>query len=54
MSELLSMGNYGTFVWGSYGLTLIVMLACIAQARSRQRRVYRQIESRLKAMEKVE
>jgi heme exporter protein CcmD len=48
------MGGYGAYVWGSFGLTLLVMLACVLQARSRQNRTYKQIQSRLKAMEAVE
>ncbi|MDH4109749.1 MAG: heme exporter protein CcmD [Gammaproteobacteria bacterium] len=54
MTEMFAMGNYGAYVWSSFGLTAIVMLACVAQARSRQRTVYQQIETRLKAMESAE
>ena len=52
--EALAMGNYGAYVWSSFALTLIVMIACVLQARSRQARTYRRIESLLKAMESVE
>ena len=51
MTEMLTMGNYGAYVWSSFGLTAIVMLACVIQARSRQRKVYENIETRMKAME---
>ncbi len=51
MMELLAMGKYGAFVWSSFGLMLIVMIACVVQARARHRRVWRDIEIRLKATE---
>ena len=51
MMEALAMGKYGVYVWSSFSLMLIVMVACIVQARSRQQKVYQQIESRLKATE---
>ena len=54
MMEALQMGNYGAYVWSSFALTGIVMIACVLQARSRQARVYKEIETRLKAMESVE
>ena len=54
MTDTLAMGGYGAYVWGSFGLTLLVMVACIAQARSRQNKTYKRIQSRLKAMESVE
>ena len=52
--DALAMGNYGAYVWTSFGLTLVVMIACVLQARSRQARTYRKIETRLKATESVE
>ena len=54
MMEALQMGNYGAYVWSSFALTGIVMIACVLQARSRQARVYKDIETRLRAMESVE
>ncbi|MEM9209576.1 MAG: heme exporter protein CcmD [Pseudomonadota bacterium] len=48
------MGGYGAYVWGSFALTFIVMLTCVVQARTRQSRTYKRIQSRLKAMESVE
>ena len=51
MMELLAMGKYGAFVWSSFGLMLIVMITCVGQARARHRRVWRDIEIRLKATE---
>ena len=37
MSEFISQGGYGPYVWGAYGLTLILMVAEVWQLR-RQRR----------------
>ncbi len=54
MTGALDMGGYGAYVWGSFGLTLAVMITCIFQARSRQTRTYKRIQSRLKAMESGE
>lgn len=51
MMEALAMGKYGAYVWTSFALTLIVMVVCVVQARLRQARVYRQISTRVKAME---
>ncbi len=31
MSEMLAMGNYGAYVWSSFGLTLIVLVVCVIQ-----------------------
>ena len=47
--EVFAMGKYGAFVWSSFSLTVIVMIACVVQARSRQSKVYRDIEIRLKS-----
>ena len=51
MSEALAMGNYGAYVWSSFGLTLIVLVICIIQGRRRHARVYRDVETRIRAME---
>lgn len=51
MMETLAMGGYGAYVWSSFALMFIVMVACVGQARGRQRRVYQDIEKRLRAME---
>jgi heme exporter protein D len=37
-SEFIDMGGYGLYVWGSYGLTLLLMLAEPAWAARRHRR----------------
>jgi len=49
--ENLEMGNYGIYVWSCFGLTLVVVLFSDWRARLRQRRVYRDIEVRIKALE---
>ena len=54
LSETLAMGGYGPYVWGCFGLTLVVMVICVLQARSRQKQTYKRIQSRLRAMESME
>ncbi|MEM7501069.1 MAG: heme exporter protein CcmD [Pseudomonadota bacterium] len=51
MTDMLAMGNYGAYVWTCFGLTFIVMVTCVVQARSRQKRTYEEISARIKAME---
>ena len=36
-ADFLHMGGYGLYVWGSYGVTLLVMLAEAVAARRRHR-----------------
>ncbi len=38
LDEFLHMGGYGLYVWGSYGVTLAVMLGEALLARSRHAR----------------
>jgi len=51
MSEILDMGNYGAYVWSSFGLTLIVMVVCVIQGRSRHKSVLNDVRRRILAME---
>ncbi len=51
MMEKLAMGNYGAYVWSSFALMVFVIVICVIQARSSHRRIYRDIETRLKAMD---
>jgi heme exporter protein D len=44
-SEFIDMGGYGLYVWGSYGLTLVLMLAEPLLARRRQRQALRAVAS---------
>ena len=49
--EAFEFGSYGAYVWACFGLTFIVILASDWFARRRQKRVYREIEVRIKALE---
>lgn len=51
MSEAWTMGGYGLYVWGSFGLTLAVLIICALQGKHRQRKVVSEIRTHLKAME---
>ena len=48
--EGLAMGGYGAYVWTCFALTVVVFIICEWRARLRQRRVYRDIEVRIKAL----
>ena len=48
--ENLAMGNYGVYVWSCFALTLFVVLFSDWRARLRHKRVYRDIEVRIKAL----
>jgi heme exporter protein D len=37
MSEFLAMGGYAWYVWGSYGVTFLLLLAEIVLLRNRSR-----------------
>lgn len=43
MHDFLNMGDYGVYVWSSYGLTIAVLLANVLESYWRLRRVARQI-----------
>jgi len=49
--DMLSMGGYGGYVWTSYGLTLIVVLACFLQSRRRHSRLREELRARFLATE---
>jgi heme exporter protein D len=40
MSEFLSQGGYGAYVWGAYGLTLILLAGEIWQLRRQRRTIF--------------
>lgn len=48
--EVLAMGEYGAYVWSSFILATVVLIILDWRARLRQRRVYRDIEVRIKAL----
>lgn len=54
MMESFVMGGYGVYVWVCFGLTFGVIAVSDLLARSRQRKVYRDIEVRIKALEEQE
>ena len=37
LDQFLHMGGYGLYVWGAYGVTLLVLLAEVLAVRRRQR-----------------
>ena len=45
-----SMGGYGAYVWTCFALAAVVLVVCEWRARLRHRRVYRDIEVRIKAL----
>lgn len=50
----IGMGNYGVYVWTCFALTLIVVVLSDWRARVRHKRIYRDIEVRIKALEERE
>ena len=51
MTEAFAMGNYGAYVWSSFGLTLIVLVICVVQGRRRHARILHEVRTRIRAME---
>ena len=49
--EILAMGKYGAYVWSSFGITAVVLVICVLQARRRHRMVLTDLKARIKAME---
>ena len=45
-SEFISMGGYGFYVWGSYGVTFLLLVAELIMLRSRKRRIKLQTTTR--------
>jgi heme exporter protein D len=41
-SDFIQMGGYGFYVWGSYGVTFVLLAAELIMLRSRKRRVAQQ------------
>jgi heme exporter protein CcmD len=48
--EIFAMGEYGAYVWSCFMLAAVVLIILDWRARLRQRRVYRDIEVRIKAL----
>lgn len=51
MMDMLSMGEYGAFVWSSFGITLVAVVICAYQGVRRHAVMVDQLTTRLKAME---
>ena len=49
--DALAMGDYGAYVWSCYALAAIVVIVSEWRARVRHKRVYKDIEVRIKALE---
>lgn len=43
MQDFLAMGGYATFVWSSYGLSLVVLAWNVVSAVRRERRLLREL-----------
>lgn len=43
VSEFFAMGGYALYVWGSFGLTVLVVGAEVLQVRARQRALWRNL-----------
>jgi heme exporter protein CcmD len=52
--DAITMGDYGAYVWTCFTLTLVVLVYSDWSARRRHKRVYRDIEVRIKALEERE
>ena len=52
--ESLAMGGYGAYVWSCFGLTVVIVVFSEWRARTKHKRVYRDIEVRQKAREERE
>jgi heme exporter protein CcmD len=47
--EPLSMGGYGAYIWTAYALTFGVVILCAAQGIRRHRKVFNDLQTRLRA-----
>ena len=48
MSEFLNMGGYAVFVWSSFGISLLVLLANIIMPIMRRKQLIREVSSQIK------
>lgn len=51
MNETFAMGGYGAYVWSCFGITLVVLVICVIQGRTRHSRTLKDIGTRIRAME---
>jgi heme exporter protein D len=45
LSEFINMGGYGTYVWGSYLVTLVLLTAEIIALRARKRKLAQSVSA---------
>jgi heme exporter protein D len=45
MNTFINMGGYGAFIWPSYGLSALVLIAILWQSRTRLKRSDAELES---------
>lgn len=58
LSEFISMGGYGAYIWGSYAVTFVLLTAEVIALRSRKRKLAqsapnRHLETRHSELETV-
>jgi heme exporter protein CcmD len=51
LMEIFMMGKYSVHIWSSFGITAVVIVICVLQARWRQQSVLHDIRTRIEAME---
>jgi heme exporter protein CcmD len=49
--EIFMMGKYSAHVWSSFGITMVVLIICVLQARRRYINVFNDLKTRIRAME---
>mgnify|MGYP001815660286 FL=1 len=49
--DSFAMGGYGAYVWSCVALTFVIVVISDWRARLRHKRIYRDFEVRLKALE---
>ena len=47
VSEFFAMGGYAFYVWGSFGLTAVVVVGEILQLRSQRKKILRDLRNEL-------
>jgi len=46
LSEFINMGGYGTYVWGSYLVTFVLLAAEVIALRARKRKLSQTVSNR--------
>ncbi len=49
--DALAMGSYGAYVWSCFVLTFVVVVIAELRSRAHHNRVYREIRTRIRALE---